>query len=125
MLCKEIVGDGYPGGAVDHVDEAIGGTSKITVIDPHVRGVKYVDGVAIRATSVAEVGRAISYNPGLPGLTIMDANTMYDHMAHMLYSYARPICNLNPNPSPINCFVTIYHELIFQLYDHVPSKNNP
>lgn len=125
MLCKEIVGDGYAGGAVDDVDEPVGGPSKITMIDPYVGGIKYVDGVTVGAAAVAEVDGAISDNSRFPGLTIMDANAMYDHMTNMLYSYARPISNLYSNPSAINGLVTIYHELIFEPYDHAPSKDNP
>lgn len=125
MLCKEIVGDGYSRGAVDDVNKPIGGPSKIAMIDPYVGGIKYVDGVAVGAAAVAHVGGAIPHNPRLPGLAIMDANPVYDHMAHVLYSDAGPKSNLNPNPSPINGLVTIYHQLILKPDHHAPSEHNP
>lgn len=125
MLGEEIVRNGYPRGAMDDVDKAIGGTSKIAMIDPYISGIEDDDGVSVGATPVSEVGRGIPDNPGIPRLTIMDANTMYNHMANMLYSYAWTITNLHSNPSPINGFVTIYHELVLELDHHALGKDDP
>lgn len=125
MLREEIVRNGYSCGAMDDVDKPVCGTSKIAMIDPYIGGSEYVDGISVGAAAVAEVGRGIPDNTRIPGLTIMDTYAMYDHMANMLYSYAGPIAYLHFSPSPINGFVTIYHELILELDNHAPSKNNP
>lgn len=125
MLREEIVGNSYAGGAVDDVDKSVGATSKVAMIDPYIGGVEYVDGVAVGAAAVAEMGGGIPDNSRLPGLTIMDANTMYDHVANMLHCYARAVSNFHFCPSPIYGFVTIYHQLIVELDHHALSENNP
>lgn len=125
MLREEIVGNSNAGGAVDDVDKSVGATSKEAMIDPNIGRIEYVDGVAVGAAAVAEMGGAIPDNSRLPGLTIVDANTMYDHMANMLYSYARAVSNFHFCPSPIYGFVAIYHQLIVELDHHALSEYNP
>jgi len=125
MLGEVIVGDGYGGGSMDHIDEAIGASSQEAMVDPNIGRSKYINGVSIRATTMADVVGRISHHASLPWLAIMNANPMNNNMANVLYRNARPIGDLHFGSSPIYGLEAVNHQLILQSDNHVPGENDP
>lgn len=125
MIGEKVVGNGDGCGTMDDINKAISTTSKEAMIDPYIRGVKYINTITIRAPTMPHVARAVLNYARLSGLAIMNANPMYDNMANMLYGDARPVCYFHFCPSPIYGLVTIYHKFIPQFYNHASREHDP
>lgn len=125
MLSEIVVRNGDGGGAMNDVNEPVGGACKVAMINPNVGGTKDGNGVAVGAATAAGMRGSIPHRAGIPGLTIVHTNSMYDYIGHPLNRNARPISNLHFRPSPINGLIAIHHKLILQRNHHIPSKRNP
>ncbi|WVY92896.1 hypothetical protein V8G54_032588 [Vigna mungo] len=110
---------------MNNINETIGATSQKAMVNPHIGGGKYADGISIRAFTIPNMLRTAPNHATITRLTIMNANSMYDYMANTLYRNASPVCNLHFSSSPINAFVAIHHELILQRDDHVLGESYP
>lgn len=125
MLGKIVVGNGYGRGSMNDVNKPIIATSEETMVDPYIRRGKYINSISIGAPATARVGRAIPNNARAPGLAVVNANPMYNNVAHVRDCDARPVSYLHFGPSPIDGLVTIYHELVLKCDDHIFGEDDP
>lgn len=125
MLSEVIVGKSHKIGCMCDIKEPIRATSKVAMIDPHIRRAKNRNSISIAPEPMPHVVRAAPHQPGLPGLAVVDAKPVDYHVAHALYSDARPVGYLDPGPPPIDGLITIHDQLIFKGNHHVAFEYDP
>ena len=125
VVAKEVVGYGDGGRGADDVDEPVGARRQRVVVDPNRVRPEDANGVAIRASPVANVCGRAPHAPGLPGCAMMNIDPMYDDVGDVLESEARPVRDLDVGAAPVEGFVASEDELILEHDAHVFGEVDP
>lgn len=125
MVSHEIVRDGYGGGSMDGINEAVMAVGQRAMVNPYMPPTEDGHPITIRYSPPAGVVRRVS-DVGIPSLlTVMDMETMYDDVTGVMDGNAWPSSNVNASTPTINCLERVHHQLLLQLDDHVTLEDDP
>ena len=125
MVGEVVVGDGSGSGSHHSVNKAISAIGEGVVINPNVVGAKNSNGITIDHCPPSIMARSASDLGVASGLTIMDMETMDDHIGDKLDGDASPIGDVDIHSMSINCLETVHDQLLLQFDHYVSLEHDP
>lgn len=105
MVVELAVGDGDSGGALDGIDEAIGGSGHRDMVDPYVVGAEDGDAVAIAVSAEADVVDSVPDESTVGWNNVVDPYVMDYDVVDELEGEACTIGNVDLGSPAINGLV--------------------
>lgn len=125
MVSHVIVRDGDGSGAMDGIDEPIMAVWEWAVVHPDMAPTKDGYPIPVWYRPPPVVTRGISHVSVPPLLAVMDVESMYDNVGHILYSNACSTCNMDASTPAIDGLEGVHYQLFLQLDNHIPRKDDP
>jgi len=125
MLCEVVVGDSDVSGSFYGTNQQVSTIGKVQMVQPNLWGIEDVESTSIWLTSLPKMVRRTPNHCRACGHTIINVDTMNNHILNVLYSDACTSSNVNIVATTINCLVAHHDEFLLKLDFHVTLKDNP
>ena len=125
MLAEMVVGDGDSRRAMDSVHEPIVTVVERVVVYPDIPPPENRYPIAISNRPPSIVIRRVPHQRIPSLLAVMDMKPVNDDVAHVLYSDARPPCDVHDCPAPVDRLVRIHQQLLLKRDCHIIGKDDP
>lgn len=125
MFFEETIGDGDHGGAAGSIEQAIGSSREVAVIDPYITRLPDMDAVALGLPAFDHFRRGNPNQRRSRGANVVDMNPMEDDVVGPLNGDLRAPHDVHLRAAAIDGLEGRDPELAFEFDGHAPGEGDP